>query len=166
MKDICNEGLVADIARLFAEKGWTLASAESCTGGNIGHVLTLLPGCSSYYKGGVISYTNQVKHDVLGVSQQDLDAYGPVCQTVAEQMAVGACRVLGSDFAVSTTGIAGPSGATELDPVGTVWIAATDGHDVISRRFVFDGDRADVIEKATFSAFFLLKEFVNKNKKV
>ena len=150
------------ISGLFQSKGLTLASAESCTGGNIGHQLTLLSGCSSYYKGGVISYTNQVKHDVLGVSQYDLDKYGAVSQTVAEQMAKGAARLMKADYAVSTTGVAGPTGGTAETPVGTVWMAVSDGQNVLSRVFHFGTERESNIEKATQSAFFLLKEFVEK----
>lgn len=159
------EEAALNISEIFKQNGWTLASAESCTGGNIGHKVTLIPGSSTFYKGGVISYTNEVKHNVLGVSQTDLDTIGAVSQTVAEQMARGAAKVLGADFAVSTTGIAGPGGGTDRDPVGSVWIAASDGERVLARKFLFGEDRAENIEKATFSAFFMLKEFVEKIKK-
>ncbi len=147
------------LAREFTRRGWSLATAESCTGGNIGHTLTLIPGSSAFYRGGIISYTNEVKHNVLGVSQKDLDAFGAVSQPVAEQMAQGAQRLTGATFAVSTTGIAGPGGGTPETPVGTVWMAVSDGKRTLSRCYHFGAFRDRNINKATFTAFFLLKEF-------
>ena len=150
------------VSEILHQNGWTMATAESCTGGNIAHHITLIPGSSTIFNGGVVSYTNEVKHNVLGVSQQSLDQYGAVSQPVAEQMAQGAVRVMRSTLAVSTTGVAGPTGGTPENPVGTVWMAASDGLHTISNCCHFEGTRAQIIEKATETAFFLLLKLVGK----
>lgn len=134
----------------------TIATAESCTGGNIAHALTLIPGSSAAVKGGVIAYCNEVKHKVLGVSRENLDTYGAVSIPVVEQMAAGACRVCDSDIAVATSGIAGPGGGSAKKPVGTVCIAAASASGaIISDTFHFSGERADIIDAATFAALRL-----------
>lgn len=138
----------------------TLATAESCTGGNIAHTITEVAGCSDVYKGGVVSYCNEVKMNVLGVDEADLKREGAVSQPVVRQMAVGACRVCDADCAVSTSGIAGPGGAVPGKPVGTVWIAACTPDHTVESRFQFDGDRADVIRKATEAALSLLSSLL------
>lgn len=102
---------VEEIAALLQERHLTLGTAESCTGGRIAHLITSYAGSSSYFKGGVVSYCNEIKHRVLGVSEEDLAAFGAVSQPVVEQMAKGAIRVLNCDCAVATSGIAGPGGA-------------------------------------------------------
>ncbi|MFA6780559.1 MAG: CinA family protein [Paludibacteraceae bacterium] len=150
------------ISNIMKENGWTIATAESCTGGNIAHQITLIPGSSSFYKGGVVSYSNEVKMNVLGVKSESLERYGAVSQPVVEQMAEGAVKVIGCDYAMATSGIAGPDGGTEEKPVGTVWIGVSDGKKTLSRRFLFGKERRENIEKATTAAFFLLKEFVGK----
>ena len=106
--------------------GKTLATAESCTGGMIGATLTAIPGSSTVYKGGVISYTNQVKHDLLDVPMEVLDGVGAVSAPVAEAMASGARKALKADIAVSVTGLAGPGGDEYGNPVGTVYIGYAD----------------------------------------
>ena len=115
--------LTVCIGALLQEKGWMMGTAESCTGGNIAHQITQVAGCSTYFAGGIISYTNDVKMHVLGVSAADLEAYGAVSQPVVEQMVSGALRQLNCQCAVATSGIAGPGGGTTEKPVGTVWIA-------------------------------------------
>ena len=107
-------------------EGKTLATAESCTGGMIGAALTAIPGSSAVYKGGVISYTNQIKHDLLGVSQLLLKEKGAVSKEVAEAMAVGVRNTMKADVAVSVTGLAGPGGDEYGNPVGTVFIGYAD----------------------------------------
>ncbi len=104
------------------ERGETLAVAESCTGGALAAKFTAMPGASQYFMGGVVSYSNEAKMEILGVSAESLERYGAVSERVAIEMAEGARRVMHSDYAVSTTGIAGPTGGTEEKPVGTVWI--------------------------------------------
>ncbi len=110
------------VAKLLAERGATLAVAESCTGGAISARITALAGASEYYLGGVTSYSNAAKTAMLGVSAADIERHGAVSETVARQMAEGALRRFGADFAVSTTGVAGPGGGTPEKPVGTVWM--------------------------------------------
>lgn len=150
------------ISNIMKENGWTIATAESCTGGNIAHQITLIPGSSSFYKGGVVSYSNEVKMNVLGVKSESLEKHGAVSQSVVEQMAEGAVNVIGCDYAMATSGVAGPDGGTEEKPVGTVWIGVSDGKRTLSRKFLFGKERRENIEKATAAAFFLLKEFVGK----
>ena len=112
-----------ELARLLTGEGWTLALAESCTGGGLGAKLVASPGASAYFLGGVQSYANAVKVEVLGVSQGDLDEHGAVSEPVARSMAEGVKRRIGADFGVGITGVAGPDGGTEEKPVGTVYIA-------------------------------------------
>lgn len=133
-------------------RGLTLATAESCTGGNIAHLLTSVAGSSDVFAGSVVSYSNSVKHRLLGVSETDLTTFGAVSQQVVEQMALGACRATGADCAVATSGIAGPGGAVEGKPVGTVWIAWCAGGRVTSQLFHFPGNRSRVIGRASTEA--------------
>lgn len=148
------------LAQKMIEAGKTIATAESCTGGNIAHNITLLAGSSQYFLGSVVSYSNEVKMNVLGVNKEDLDKYGAVSQAVVESMALGACKTIGSDFSVATSGIAGPGGGSEEKPVGTVWMATSNGAKVVSKKWIFDGNREEIIEKATKSAIFMLLEIV------
>lgn len=136
--------------------GTWLATAESCTGGNIAHQITLVPGSSAWFKGGVVSYTNEVKMNVLGVPSELIDSFTEVSYQVAEAMAEGVRRVTGSDFAVSTTGIAGPTGATTSDPVGTVYIGVATPSKVVSSRIVFGTDRQQNIDQFTVAALEML----------
>src|SRR5699024_162318 len=115
------EELARQLLQALEARGLTLATAESCTGGGIGHALTAIPGSSKTYRGGVISYTNEVKHAVLGVPQETLDAYTAVSRETAEAMARGARQVLGADAALSVTGLAGPDGDGTGRPVGLVY---------------------------------------------
>ena len=116
-----------EVLNLLKRHHLTLATAESCTGGLIAATLTELPGSSAAFRGGVVSYWTEVKHDVLGVSQDTLDAVGAVAPETARQMAEGARRVIGSDLAVSVTGVAGPDSDDRGNPVGLVYLAFTDG---------------------------------------
>lgn len=138
------------------DRGLTLATAESCTGGMIAHSITLVPGSSDTFVGGIVAYSNAVKIGVLGVAATTLAANGAVSRQVVEQMAVGACRVLAADCAVATSGIAGPGGATPDKPVGTVWIAARTPTTAEARLVHFDGTRAEVIAQAADNALDLL----------
>ena len=124
-----------------ALQGRTLATAESCTGGGIGAALTAVPGSSAVYKGGIISYTNDVKEKQLGVSRDLLSTKGAVCAPVAEAMATSVRNRLGADIAVSVTGLAGPDGDSFGNPVGRVYIGYSDAHKTISKIFTFQGDR-------------------------
>lgn len=140
------------LLRKLADRKLTVATAESCTGGNIAHRLTSIPGSSESFLGGVVSYANEVKSGVLGVNPADIEAHGAVSREVVEQMAVGACRATGARCSMATSGIAGPGGGSDEKPVGTVWMAwAADGH-VESRVFHFPGNRSRVIDRATTEA--------------
>lgn len=139
--------------------GKTLATAESCTGGMIGATLTAIPGSSTVYKGGVISYTNQVKHDLLDVPMEVLDGVGAVSAPVAEAMASGARKALKADIAVSVTGLAGPGGDEYGNPVGTVYIGYADKERCIAKPFLFSGDRDQVRCQAAETALQMILEF-------
>ncbi|MBU0764225.1 MAG: competence/damage-inducible protein A, partial [Bacteroidetes bacterium] len=111
------------IGRLLTEQEKTLAVAESCTGGHIGHLVTSVPGSSGYFKGGIIAYSNEAKENLLGVSTAKLGQFGAVSREVVEEMASGVRKMFDADYAIATSGIAGPSGGTDVKPVGLTWIA-------------------------------------------
>lgn len=141
---------------LEALAGKTLATAESCTGGGIGAALTAIPGSSAVYKGGIISYTNWVKHNLLGVDQHLLDTLGAVSAPVAEAMAKGAREAIQADIAVSVTGLAGPGGDEFGNPVGLVFIGYSDAGKTLSRRFLFSGSREEIRQAACREALQLI----------
>ncbi len=147
------QSLVHEVMR---ERGLTLAVAESCTGGTIASLFTAMAGASAYFLGGVVAYANEVKRDVLGVNYDDIMTHGAVSETVARQMAEGVRRTTGADYAIATTGIAGPKGGSEAKPVGTVWMAvATPTHTVAVMRN--SGlDRGQIISRASAYAIELL----------
>ncbi len=142
----------AIVLEALRQRGMTLATAESCTGGNIAHKLTAVPGSSDVFLGSVVSYSNSVKEGLLGVKAATLEAVGAVSKEVVEQMVAGACRATGADCAVATSGIAGPGGGSAEKPVGTVWMAWACRGKILSRVFRFPGDRARVIDRATTEA--------------
>ena len=148
--------IAQEIHKIFSEKGYTLATAESCTGGNIAHNITLMAGSSAYYLGGVVSYANEVKTGVLGVNKENIERDGAVSESVVREMSEGARRITDADFAVATSGIAGPGGGSAEKPVGTVWISASSPSETIAECHHFNGNRAEIIEKATEKAFFML----------
>lgn len=139
-------------------EGKTLATAESCTGGGIGAALTAIPGSSAVYKGGIISYTNWVKHNLLGVDENLLETVGAVSAPVARAMALGARKALEADIAVSVTGLAGPGGDDFGNPVGRIYIGYADGNVTISREFTFSGNREAVRRQAAEEALKLILE--------
>ena len=138
------------------ERGLTLSTAESCTGGNIAHEITSISGSSDYFKGAVVSYANEVKMSLLGVSEQDIINHGVVSEPVVRQMVEGVARALGTDCAIATSGVAGPGGGTPAKPVGTVWMAAKCGDRVVAQVKQLPGDRNRVITRATLEAQLLL----------
>ena len=150
--------LGARLGQCMLERGWTMATAESCTGGTIASMMTAVAGSSAYFKGSVVSYAVEVKEEVLDV---DVSA-GVVSSPVAEQMAAHVARLLQSDCAVSTTGVAGPSGGTPDCPVGTVWMGAYFQGHVESRCFHFEGDRESVILQAADVALAFLWEVITR----
>ena len=145
---------------ITALQGKSFATAESITGGGIGAALTSVPGASLVFKGGIISYTDEVKRGVLGVAKQALETYGAVSEPVACQMAMGARRVLHADIAVSVTGLAGPTGDDFGHEVGTVFIGYADGHTVTAGEYHFEGDREAVRSQTIEAALQLILENV------
>lgn len=130
-----------------------LATAESCTGGMVAALLTAIPGCSHCFERGFVTYTNEAKHEMLGVPQGMLDTHGAVSEAVAKAMAEGAIRQSNADIAVSLTGIAGPEGGSEEKPVGLVWIgSARRGQEATVARHIFEGDRGAIRLQATLEA--------------
>jgi nicotinamide-nucleotide amidase len=156
-EDIPVENLIGNLLKC---KGLVVATAESCTGGNIAHRFTSMPGSSDFFKGSVVAYSNEIKTSVLQVSSEDLESNGAVSQVVVEQMAVGVRRLLKSDVAIATSGIAGPTGGTAEKPVGTVWIAVCSEDKIVSKEFRFGALREQNIERATQAALLLLKEII------
>ena len=149
--------LCSDVLNRLAGK--TLCTAESCTGGGIGAALTAVSGSSAVYKGGIISYTNAVKHDLLGVDYTLLDTHGAVSAPVAEAMAVGVRNALKADIALSVTGLAGPGGDDFGNPVGRVYIGYADEKRTFHREFTFSGHREEVRRQAVKAALMLILEW-------
>ena len=148
------------IGRLLKEKGLWLATAESCTGGNIAKQITNVSGSSTYFSGAIVAYQNEVKIQELGVSPETLRDFGAVSQETVEEMAEGVRKKLKTDIGVAVSGIAGPTGATEGKPVGTVWICVCTQDKNISRRFQFGQSRKRNVDLATLNAFAMIKELV------
>jgi nicotinamide-nucleotide amidase len=147
---------------LLREKGLTLSTAESCTGGNIARLITSVPGSSTYFIGSVIAYSNDVKIKLLNVSPITLSTHGAVSQEVVEEMAEGLLQAIPADMAIAVSGIAGPDGGSTEKPVGTVWISVASHQHKISRCFQFTGSRDRNIQQASQSALILLKEHIDK----
>lgn len=139
----------------------TLGTAESCTGGRIAEAIISVPGASQYFKGGVVSYTNEVKENLLHVSAQVLAEQTAVCEEVAREMVIGACDALNCDYAISATGVAGPGGGTAEIPVGTIWLGYGAKDDVQTFKLTEDFGRDINLEIATNKALRLFLEYVN-----
>lgn len=154
--------LAGALGSILTERGETLATAESCTGGNIAHEITRVAGSSVYFKGSVVAYSNEVKIRVLNVSSETLSGFGAVSRETVLQMVSGVQRLLSSDCAIATSGIAGPGGGSVEKPVGTVWIAVRYGERSEAECFCFEGDREQVIARATQSALLMLIQLMTK----
>jgi nicotinamide-nucleotide amidase len=148
------------VGTILTEQGKMVATAESCTGGNIARSFTSIPGSSTFFKGSIVAYSNEIKTNILEVSTDQLEKNGAVSQTVVEQMALGVRKLLKSDVAIATSGIAGPGGGTEEKPVGTVWIAVCSEDVMISREFHFGSLREQNIIRATQASILMLKEIL------
>ena len=158
-----NNSLSEQLGGLLRSKGLLMGTAESCTGGRIANMVNLVAGSSDYFVGGVVSYSNEVKHNVLGVSEDSLRLHGAVSHEVVEQMAQGAIRTLGCDCSVATSGVAGPGGGSPEKPVGTVWIAAALKEQVVSHCYHFGTVRAENIQSAADTALTMLLELLQKS---
>ncbi len=157
-----DDTVAATVLKRLAEKGYTLSTAESCTGGTIASLITAVPGSSEYYKGSVVSYANEVKQSVLGVAAEDLEKQGAVSEPVVLQMVEGVAKLCNTTCALSTSGIAGPSGGTAEKPVGTVWIAAKVGETRFARCYTFGKVREYNMMRASNAALLLLLELIEK----
>ena len=150
------------LSKELSDKFWkeelTLATAESCTAGNIAAIITAIPGSSRFYKGGIVAYNNDVKINLLGVSPQTLEEKGAVSEEAVIEMVKGAMKSMNSDCAVATSGIAGPTGGTPENPVGSVWIAAGMKDKIITLKVTGDEGRKRNIEKATLNALQVLQK--------
>ncbi|MFN8529230.1 MAG: CinA family protein [Anaerolineae bacterium] len=155
--------LEVQLGEVLKQRHWTVSSAESCTGGLVMHRLTNIPGSSDYVIGGIVCYSNQVKHEVLKVKQETLDAYGAVSEQTAREMVLGALALFRTTFAVAITGIAGPGGGTPTKPVGLTYIsAARAGDEPIVRRHVWNGDREAVKTASAEEALRMVLELAAK----
>jgi nicotinamide-nucleotide amidase len=152
--------LEVQIGNILSETGKTLATAESCTGGNIAHLITSVAGSSAYFKGSVVAYANEIKTSILGVSGADIEIYGAVSEQVVKQMANGARKLMKTDYAIATSGIAGPTGGTPEKPVGTIWIAVSSESETICKEFHYGYHRIQNIERTTQTAFLMLKDII------
>ena len=140
------------LVHFLKNKHLTVSTAESCTGGLLGKSITDISGSSAVYPGGVISYCNRIKHDILGVDQTLLDSLGPVSEPVARQMAEGVRRAIGADLGIGITGIAGPNSDDTGRPVGLVYVSASDGKTTLVQEHHFDGDRGAIRAQAAEAA--------------
>lgn len=151
------------LADLCQQKKVTVAVAESLTGGLIGRLITKVPGSSSYFTGGVIAYSNDLKEKLLGVSHETLVKFGAVSEQTAKEMLQGVLTLTNSDFAVAVTGIAGPTGATAQKPVGLVFIAVGKRGLISVKKYNFQGDRLTIQTDSAKKALALLVKFIEKN---
>ena len=165
LKDIrsLDTSVLEDFHKMALEKGITIGTAESCTGGLVGKTLTELGGSSGYYQGGVISYANAVKEQVLGVSSETLATYGAVSEETAKEMVEGVFRVLRTDYAIATTGIAGPGGGSQEKPVGLVYIGIGTPRGITVHKEIFIGDRDSIRKSVAERAIqYVYKELIER----
>lgn len=157
--DFKKKVLSKDLLSVLYESGKTIGTAESCTSGMIGAAITLVPGSSDYFKGGIISYSDEVKSSILGVDAEIIEKKTAVCEEVAVQMVAGAIKTLGVDYAVSATGFAGPGGGGNV-PVGTIWLACGNADEHVTLKLTEDDGRELNIENAVCEALRILLEFI------
>jgi nicotinamide-nucleotide amidase len=149
-------------AQKLKSSGKTIATAESCTGGYLAHLLTAISGSSDYFKGSVIAYSNEVKIKQLGVSAANLEADGAVSESVIREMAKGAREQLNTDLALATSGVAGPDGGSDDKPVGTVWIALATQEGIYAKKYTFEKDRGRNIKRASYAALSLVRRYLDQ----
>jgi nicotinamide-nucleotide amidase len=155
-----DETLAQGIGKLLLERNRTLSVAESCTGGNISHLITLTPGSSKWFTGGITAYSNSVKTSFLKVAAETLEKYGAVSSQTAVEMAEGIRKLMNTDYSVATTGIAGPEGGTAEKPVGTIWICIAGPTKFICEKFVFGNDRERFIQRSSQTALHMLRKYI------
>ena len=152
-----------EINELMWKNGSTLSTAESCTAGNVAAAITSVPGSSQFYKGGVVGYSNEVKENMLHVSHETLETYGAVSEETITEMIKGAMNTLKTDFAVATSGIAGPGGGSAEKPVGLIWVAAGNKDKVLTQKLEGDYGREINIARATQAALALLLTLIRES---
>ncbi len=155
--------LSEDVGSLLRSRKETMAVAESCTGGKVGDMITDVPGSSDYFQGGIVSYSNQAKIDLLGVSEEILKSKGAVSEEVAIQMAEGVRKALKATYGIGITGIAGPMGGSKAKPVGLVHIAVASSSEHLCESRVFKGSRTEVKSAAARRALEMLIAFIKKH---
>jgi nicotinamide-nucleotide amidase len=159
--------LAEEIGELLKKHQLTLGVVESATGGLISHLITFIPGSSDYFKGSIVSYSNEIKIGLVGVKKETLDKYGAVSAQVGTEMAEGGRKVLGVDICIADTGIAGPTGATLGKPIGLFYLGISHKNGSFNRKFLFKGTREENKEEAAIAALTWLKEYlmnINPNK--
>ena len=157
-----NKIISKEINVLLYEKGMTLGTAESCTGGRIAESIVASPGSSNYFKGSIVSYVDEIKERLLGVDPKLIEEKTAVCEEVAIAMVKGACKTLNTDFAISATGIAGPGGGTPEIPVGTIWLACGTHDNVVTMKLTEDEGRDMNISSAAFNALQLFLNYLKE----
>lgn len=155
-----------EISQLLWEKEKTVGTAESCTGGRIAEAIISVPGASEYFKGGIVSYTDEVKENLLGISHELLEEKSAVCEEVAIEMVKGACRILNVDYAISTTGYAGPTGGTKDAPIGTIWLACGTSTDIQTLKIEVDHGRDINLAIATKKAITMFLDFLKEQNSI
>jgi nicotinamide-nucleotide amidase len=171
LKNLIDDVMVIDedisfemlLGRLLKQKNKTVATAESCTGGYIAHLITSIAGSSEYFKGSIVSYDNSIKKNVLHVDDITLNTVGAVSEETVEQMIEGVLSLMQTDYAVAVSGIMGPGGGSEEKPIGTVWIAVGNKNKIETKKFKFRFNRKRNIELTAVNALYLLCEFIKKN---
>ncbi len=158
-----HNALSQELYALLHSSGKSVATAESCTGGAIAAAIVATSGASEYFKGGIVSYCNEVKEKLLGVSHEVLVEQTAVCEEVAIEMSRGARRTLGADYAVSITGVAGPAGGTEAIPVGTIWLCCSSERAQITHKLTEDKGREENLDNAVNQALRLLIDFIKSS---
>ena len=148
------------LGNLLREKKFTISCAESCTGGLLTNRFTDVSGSSDYVEGSIVSYSNKVKNNILQVSSETLKNYGAVSEEVANEMAMNVREILNTTIGLSTTGIAGPTGATENKPIGLVFIGVSSEQKTVVRKFNFTGNRIEIKNQAVEAALIMLHEFL------
>jgi len=149
-----------EVSELLWDMEKTVGTAESCTGGRIAEAIISVPGASKYFKGGIISYVNEIKESMLGVDHQVLEEQTAVCEEVARQMVIGACKALNTDYAISATGVAGPTGGTKEIPVGTIWLACGNADKIVTVKVEEDHGRDINLAIATNTAMQLFLNYL------
>ena len=151
------------IGKLLKENKKTLSTAESCTGGYISHLITSMAGSSAYYKGSIISYSNEIKIGLLDVNPLTIEKYGAVSKETVIEMANGVLKKMKTDYAIAVSGIAGPDGGSIEKPIGTIWIAVGNNKSIITEKFLHGEDRGRNIRKAALSALNMLRKVIQSD---